>query len=32
MAFANGALRAAKWLNQKSSGLHSMQDVLSLNL
>jgi len=32
MAFARGALRAAKWLNDKQSGLYSMQDVLSLNL
>jgi 4-hydroxy-tetrahydrodipicolinate reductase len=32
MAFANGALRAAKWLYERPSGLHSMQDVLSLNL
>jgi 4-hydroxy-tetrahydrodipicolinate reductase len=32
MAFANGALRAAKWLNEKPSGLHSMQDVLNLNV
>ena len=32
MAFACGALRAAKWLSEKPSGLHSMQDVLSLNL
>ena len=32
MAFARGALRAAKWLHSKQTGLHSMQDVLSLNL
>jgi 4-hydroxy-tetrahydrodipicolinate reductase len=32
MAFARGALRAAKWLNEQPRGLHSMQDVLSLNL
>jgi 4-hydroxy-tetrahydrodipicolinate reductase len=32
MAFARGALRAASWLNEKKSGLHSMQDVLSLDL
>jgi dihydrodipicolinate reductase len=32
MAFARGALRAASWLNEKKSGLYSMQDVLSLDL
>lgn len=32
MAFARGALRAAKWLHEKPSGLHSMQDVLNLNI
>ena len=32
MAFAKGALRAAIWLNQKPTGLYSMQDVLSLNV
>jgi 4-hydroxy-tetrahydrodipicolinate reductase len=32
MAFANGALRASKWLYEKPSGLYSMQDVLSLNI
>jgi len=28
--FANGAIRAARWLGEKSSGLYSMQDVLDL--
>ena len=28
--FANGAIRAARWLGDKSSGLYSMQDVLDL--
>ena len=28
--FANGALRAAKWLADKDKGLFSMRDVLSL--
>jgi len=28
---ASGALTAAKWLSKQSSGLYSMQDVLSLN-
>ena len=28
--FANGALRAARWLADKHSGLFSMQDVLDL--
>ena len=32
MAFANGALRAAKWLDKQSSGLYSMQDVLNLKV
>jgi 4-hydroxy-tetrahydrodipicolinate reductase len=32
MAFARGALRAAKWLKAKDTGLFSMQDVLSLNI
>jgi 4-hydroxy-tetrahydrodipicolinate reductase len=32
MAFANGALRAAKWLDEQSSGLYSMQDVLNLKV
>lgn len=31
LTFANGALTAASWLQDKSSGLYSMQDVLSLN-
>ena len=30
MAFATGAVRAAIWLSQKSSGLYDMQDVLGL--
>jgi len=30
MAFARGAVRAAKWLNQQSPGLYDMQDVLGL--
>jgi 4-hydroxy-tetrahydrodipicolinate reductase len=29
--FANGALRAARWLAEKQPGLFSMQDVLDLN-
>jgi len=28
--FANGALRAAQWVNSKPAGLYSMQDVLGL--
>jgi 4-hydroxy-tetrahydrodipicolinate reductase len=28
--FAAGALRAAKWIINKSPGLYSMQDVLGL--
>ena len=28
--FANGALRAAQWVNSKPAGLYSMQDVLEL--
>jgi 4-hydroxy-tetrahydrodipicolinate reductase len=28
--FANGALRAARWLTQHSQGLYDMQDVLGL--
>ena len=32
MAFARGAVRAAKWLQAKDTGLFSMQDVLSLNI
>lgn len=30
LAFANGAVRAAVWLQQKDSGLFDMQDVLGL--
>jgi 4-hydroxy-tetrahydrodipicolinate reductase len=30
MIYANGAVRAANWLSNKSSGLYSMQDVLEL--
>lgn len=30
MTFANGAVRAAHWLADKSSGFYSMQDVLGL--
>ena len=30
MTFANGAIRAATWLNGKSAGLYDMQDVLNL--
>ena len=30
MAFARGAVRAAKWLMDKDSGLYDMQDVLGL--
>ena len=30
MAFARGAVRAAKWLGDKESGLFDMQDVLGL--
>jgi len=30
MTFANGAVRAAIWLNDKISGLYDMQDVLNL--
>ena len=30
MTFANGALRAALWLENKDSGLYDMQDVLDL--
>ncbi|HIF47225.1 dihydrodipicolinate reductase C-terminal domain-containing protein, partial [Candidatus Thioglobus sp.] len=28
--FANGAVRAASWLNDKSAGLYNMQNVLDL--
>ena len=31
MTFANGAVRAAVWLNDKSPGFYTMVDVLSLN-
>jgi 4-hydroxy-tetrahydrodipicolinate reductase len=30
MTFANGAVRAAIWLEGKSEGLYDMQDVLGL--
>lgn len=30
MTFANGAVRAASWLNEKSAGLYNMQNVLGL--
>ncbi|MGI9295446.1 MAG: dihydrodipicolinate reductase C-terminal domain-containing protein, partial [Pseudomonadales bacterium] len=30
MAFARGAMRAAKWLSGKNTGLYDMQDVLGL--
>jgi len=30
MIYANGAVRAANWLSDRSSGLYSMQDVLEL--
>lgn len=30
MTFAKGAMRAAKWLQDKGAGLYDMQDVLSL--
>jgi len=30
MTFANGALRAARWLKDKKNGLYDMQDVLGL--
>ncbi len=30
MSFGRGAVRAAKWLSQRASGLYDMQDVLSL--
>ncbi|MEI6535371.1 MAG: dihydrodipicolinate reductase C-terminal domain-containing protein, partial [Verrucomicrobiaceae bacterium] len=28
--FANGAVRAAKWLSGKPAGIYDMQDVLGL--
>ena len=31
MTFANGAVRAAHWLENKSNGLYDMQDVLGLS-
>ncbi len=31
MTFANGAVRAAIWLNDKPAGFYDMQDVLGLN-
>ncbi|SFV87178.1 4-hydroxy-tetrahydrodipicolinate reductase [hydrothermal vent metagenome] len=31
MTFANGAVRAATWLQGNSAGLYSMQDVLEIN-
>jgi 4-hydroxy-tetrahydrodipicolinate reductase len=31
MTFANGAVRAAVWLNEKPNGLYDMQDVLGLS-
>ena len=31
MAFARGAVRAAKWLIKQEKGLYDMQDVLGLN-
>jgi 4-hydroxy-tetrahydrodipicolinate reductase len=31
MTFANGAVRAAAWLKDKSNGLYDMQDVLGLS-
>jgi 4-hydroxy-tetrahydrodipicolinate reductase len=30
MTFANGAVRAASWLQQQPAGLYDMQDVLGL--
>lgn len=30
MTFARGAVRAARWLNQRESGMYSMQDVLGI--
>ena len=30
MTFANGAIRAALWLENKDNGLYDMQDVLDL--
>lgn len=31
LTFANGAVRASAWLNDKANGLFDMQDVLALN-
>ncbi|EFA27774.1 dihydrodipicolinate reductase [Haemophilus influenzae HK1212] len=31
MTFANGAVRAGKWLENKANGLFDMTDVLDLN-
>ncbi|WP_418777691.1 dihydrodipicolinate reductase C-terminal domain-containing protein, partial [Haemophilus sp.] len=31
MTFANGAVRAGKWLEKQSHGLFDMTDVLDLN-
>ncbi len=31
MTFANGAVRASRWLQGKSAGMYSMQDVLELS-
>ena len=31
MTFANGAIKAAVWLNGKSAGFYTMTDVLGLN-
>jgi len=30
MTFANGAIRAARWIMERDSGLYDMQDVLGL--
>jgi len=30
MTFANGAVRAARWISQRDNGLYDMQDVLGL--
>ncbi len=31
MTFANGAVRAAVWLNDKAPGFYTMEDVLGLD-
>ena len=31
MTFARGAMRAARWLSERSAGIYDMQDVLGLN-